>query len=98
MFPGTSCPATIGLSLRDENHSTIEAPRIKLALMGFPLGLAGNVTPNSRSDDLIISRRANKILNFRVTHFCPTPMAAHIVVARTTTDFRGMTSQASATR
>jgi hypothetical protein len=33
--PGTSCLATIVLSLRDENHSTIEAPRIKLALMGF---------------------------------------------------------------
>jgi hypothetical protein len=34
-LPGTSCPATIGLSLRDENHSTIEAPRIHLALMGL---------------------------------------------------------------
>jgi hypothetical protein len=33
MIPGTSCLATIGLSLRDENHSTIGAPRIKLALM-----------------------------------------------------------------
>jgi hypothetical protein len=29
--PGTSCLATIVLSLRDENHSPIEAPRIKLA-------------------------------------------------------------------
>jgi hypothetical protein len=35
MIPGTSCLATIALSLRDKNHSTIEAPRIKLALMGF---------------------------------------------------------------
>jgi hypothetical protein len=33
MIPGTSCLATIGLSLRDEKHSTIEAPPIKLALM-----------------------------------------------------------------
>jgi hypothetical protein len=33
-YAGTSCLATIGLSLRDENHSTIEAPRIKLTLMG----------------------------------------------------------------
>jgi hypothetical protein len=35
MIPGASCLATIVLSFRDENHSTIEAPRIKLALMGF---------------------------------------------------------------
>jgi hypothetical protein len=32
--PGTSCLATLSLSLRDESHSPIEAPRIKLALMG----------------------------------------------------------------
>jgi hypothetical protein len=30
-----------------------------------------NVTSNSRSDDLVISHRANKILNFRVEHFLP---------------------------
>ena len=30
-FPGTSCLATISLSLRDKNHSPIEGPRIKLA-------------------------------------------------------------------
>jgi hypothetical protein len=35
MIPGTSCLATIGLSLRDEKHSTIEAPPIKLMLMGL---------------------------------------------------------------
>jgi hypothetical protein len=34
-YPGTSCLATIVLSFRDENHSPIEAPRIKLALIGF---------------------------------------------------------------
>ena len=27
LYPGTSCLATIGLSLRDKNHSTIEASR-----------------------------------------------------------------------
>ena len=32
--PGTSCLATIVLSLRDKNHSTIEAPRIESAFMG----------------------------------------------------------------
>jgi hypothetical protein len=32
-FPGTSCLATISLSLRDKSHSLIEGPRIKLALM-----------------------------------------------------------------
>mgnify|MGYP003623046068 CR=1 FL=1 len=31
-FPGTSCLATIMLSLRDKSHSPIEGPRIKLAL------------------------------------------------------------------
>jgi hypothetical protein len=25
-YPGTSCPATISLSLRDKSHSPIEAP------------------------------------------------------------------------
>ena len=30
----TSCLATIVLSLRDKNHSTIEAPRIESAFMG----------------------------------------------------------------
>jgi hypothetical protein len=34
-YPGTSCLATIVLSLRDENHSPIEAPRIRLGLIGF---------------------------------------------------------------
>jgi hypothetical protein len=29
MIPGTSCLATIVLSLRDKNHSPIEAPRIR---------------------------------------------------------------------
>src|ERR1700730_7694695 len=32
-FPGTSCRATIALSLRDKSHSPIEGLRIKLALM-----------------------------------------------------------------
>jgi hypothetical protein len=32
-IPGTSCLATIVMSLRDKNHSPIEAPRIKSALM-----------------------------------------------------------------
>ncbi len=36
--PGTSCLATISLSLRDKSHSPIEGPRIKLALMGSTLG------------------------------------------------------------
>ena len=34
MIPGTSCLATIVLSLRDKIHSTAEA-LLKLALMGF---------------------------------------------------------------
>ncbi len=33
--PGTSCLATISLSLRDKSHSPIEVRRIKLALMAF---------------------------------------------------------------
>jgi hypothetical protein len=37
-YPGTSCLATISLSLRDKSQSPIEGPRIKLALMGFSLG------------------------------------------------------------
>jgi hypothetical protein len=32
-YPGTSCLATISLSLRDKSHSPIERPRINLALM-----------------------------------------------------------------
>jgi hypothetical protein len=28
-YPGTSCLATISLSLRDKGHSPVEAPRIK---------------------------------------------------------------------
>ena len=35
MIPGTSCLATIVLSLRDKNHAPIEAPRLILALMGL---------------------------------------------------------------
>jgi hypothetical protein len=38
MIPGTSCLATIVLSLRDKIHSTAEA-LLKLALMGLkPMG------------------------------------------------------------
>jgi hypothetical protein len=38
-YPGTSCLATISLSLRDKSHSPIEGSRTKLALMlpGSPL-------------------------------------------------------------
>jgi hypothetical protein len=35
---GTSCLATISLSLRDKSHSPIEGPGIKLALMGRVAG------------------------------------------------------------
>jgi hypothetical protein len=35
MIPGTSCLATIVLSLRDKNHPPIEAPRIILAITGY---------------------------------------------------------------
>ena len=35
MIPGTSCLATISLSLRDKNHPPIEVLRIILALVGF---------------------------------------------------------------
>jgi hypothetical protein len=34
-YPGTSCLATISLSLRDKSHSPIEGLRTKLALMGL---------------------------------------------------------------
>jgi hypothetical protein len=34
MIPGTSCLATIVLSLRDKNYSPFEAPRIISAFMG----------------------------------------------------------------
>ena len=37
-FPGTSCLATISLSLWDKSHSPIEGHPINLALMGFTLG------------------------------------------------------------
>jgi hypothetical protein len=49
---------------------SLGAGRAKLRLSrGFPQTSPNNVTPNnSRSDYLIISRRANK-MNFRVTHF-----------------------------
>jgi hypothetical protein len=51
-YPGTSCLATIGLSLRDKSHSPIEGPRIKLALIGLkpwaefccPFGLRGEAS------------------------------------------------------
>ena len=36
MIPGTSCQATIVLSLRDKSHSPIERLTIILALMGGP--------------------------------------------------------------
>jgi hypothetical protein len=36
-FPGTSCLATIRMSLRDKGHSPIEGPRINLALIGEQL-------------------------------------------------------------
>ena len=38
MTPGTSCLATIMLSLWDKIHSPVEA-LIKLALMGYPIGV-----------------------------------------------------------
>jgi hypothetical protein len=43
-FPGTSCQATIGLSLRDEN--AFSAPRllIKLALVGFLIRVPSKAT------------------------------------------------------
>jgi hypothetical protein len=45
MIPGTSCLATIVLSLRDKNHPPIEAPRIILALTGrLPKGQVGTST------------------------------------------------------
>src|ERR1700740_116425 len=34
-YPGTSCLATIRLSLRDKSHSPIKGFRIKFALIGF---------------------------------------------------------------
>ena len=37
-FTGTSCLATISLSLRDKSHSPMEGHPIKSALMGFSLG------------------------------------------------------------
>jgi hypothetical protein len=45
VIPGTSCLATIVLSLRDKNYSPIEAPRIILALMGFRPGFRPGFTP-----------------------------------------------------
>jgi hypothetical protein len=36
IIPGTSCLATIVLSLRDKNHSPLEAPRIIFAFVGEP--------------------------------------------------------------
>jgi hypothetical protein len=46
MIPGTSCLATIVLSLRDKSHPPVETPRIILALMRVYPGLAKiNVPP-----------------------------------------------------
>jgi hypothetical protein len=39
VIPGTSCLATIALSLRDKSDSPIEVPHIILALMGLKPGL-----------------------------------------------------------
>jgi hypothetical protein len=33
-YPGTSCLATIGLSLRDENHSPVEGLALSERLIG----------------------------------------------------------------
>ena len=43
LYPGTSCLATIVLSLRDKNHSPIEETRIKSALMVETPGLRAGV-------------------------------------------------------
>jgi hypothetical protein len=48
--PGTSCLATIVLYLRDENHSPIEAPRIKVALMGLQPWEPSNIEAISSSE------------------------------------------------
>jgi hypothetical protein len=45
MIPGTSCLATIVLSLRDKIHSTAEA-LLKLALIGFRAYPQGPRPPN----------------------------------------------------
>jgi hypothetical protein len=41
-YPGTSCLATINLSLRDKSLSPTQGSRIKLALMGFNPGKLKN--------------------------------------------------------
>jgi hypothetical protein len=38
-LPGTSCPATISLVLRDKNHPPIEAPQSYLSAYGFQPGV-----------------------------------------------------------
>jgi hypothetical protein len=43
-YPGTSCLATINLSLRDKSHSPTQGARIKLALMRFNPELNGTKT------------------------------------------------------
>jgi hypothetical protein len=44
LYPGTSCLATIGLSLRDKNHSPVEAPLGgMLASLNFFLRLDANI-------------------------------------------------------
>jgi hypothetical protein len=53
-YAGTSCLATIGLSLRDENHSTIEAPRIKLTLMGVASRAVVRAKPPSLAFSIIL--------------------------------------------
>jgi hypothetical protein len=52
MIPGTSCLATIVLSLRDKNHSPVEAPRIILAFVGKPwafLALRAKLLPGNKT-------------------------------------------------
>jgi hypothetical protein len=72
MIPGTSCLATIVLSLRNKNHAPIEAPRIILALTGLqtwakffgPFGLrifeAGTFAANTQHQltDAVLSIRS----------------------------------------
>jgi hypothetical protein len=50
MIPGTSCLATIALSLRDKNRPPIGAPRIILALMEFTSGSTLGLIYDSRTE------------------------------------------------
>jgi len=47
MTPGTSCLATISLSLRDKSPVTHRAPRIKLALVGRAPARSGFARPRN---------------------------------------------------